>query len=464
MRLSSIFGRLLLAVGLLAGGTGQAQNLAADPLVKQLTNRANWEPGGRYFAFDDRGTITSRSGQINTVVTSSVRTGNIAIQNAVISGHIGFVNSFSGHGYDVHSPFDNTDARSDSAKNQRADGSSTTVSLSWTGTEVHPANGYDGPQGGGYPRPAGARDIYNFTINGSANGVYVLSTAETQASELSPTKPDASQQKSLIDKLKRDIEQEYSLRDGFDNLSSPVGAIGTGAANTYLSERIFARQEEITELRKLAAQARMQGNTAAAADYEQQYKTKESWADSWTSIDTGVAFSIAYPSELISVPGLGQVAKGAKNFINAADEVVSVVRLADDVVDATKSLKPVVKEVVRESDGLADLAKLRSELNLKEGEGTLARLEIEGQAFYGVNAHGQPITMGVNAISRTHAEADAFQQALNAGTKGGTATLHVDRPLCTACGQNGGVRSMARQLGLDEVKVVTPEGTQIIRP
>jgi hypothetical protein len=123
-----------------------------------------------------------------------------------------------------------------------------------------------------------------------------------------------------------------------------------------------------------------------------------------------------------------------------------------------------VEKVAEEFDGLADLAKFRAGLGLKAGEGTLARLEVDGKAFYGINAHGQPITMGVNAISRTHAEADAFQQALNAGVKGGNATLYVDRALCAACGQNGGVRSMARQLGLSQVTVITPQGTLVVRP
>lgn len=115
-------------------------------------------------------------------------------------------------------------------------------------------------------------------------------------------------------------------------------------------------------------------------------------------------------------------------------------------------------------DGLADLAKFRDELGLAPGDGTLARLDVNGESFYGINAHGQPITMNVNAITRTHAEADAFQQALNAGQSGGDATLYVDRALCPACGQNGGVRGMARQAGLNQVTVITPQGTQVIRP
>jgi RHS repeat-associated protein len=114
--------------------------------------------------------------------------------------------------------------------------------------------------------------------------------------------------------------------------------------------------------------------------------------------------------------------------------------------------------------GLDDLAQFRAELGLPTGEGTLTRLDVGGRSFYGVNAHGQPITLRVNAITRTHAEADAFQQAANAGISGGRGILYVDRALCPACGPNGGVRGMMRQLGLEELEVITPQGSQVIYP
>jgi hypothetical protein len=114
--------------------------------------------------------------------------------------------------------------------------------------------------------------------------------------------------------------------------------------------------------------------------------------------------------------------------------------------------------------GLADLAKFRGELGLKAGEGTLARLDVGGKSFYGISAHGQPISLRVNAITATHAEADAFQQAANAGVSGGRGTLFVDRALCPACGTNGGVQGLARQLGLIELEVITPQGSQLFKP
>jgi hypothetical protein len=97
----------------------------------------------------------------------------------------------------------------------------------------------------------------------------------------------------------------------------------------------------------------------------------------------------------------------------------------------------------------------------------IAKLEIDGSKFFGVSSGSNPIprqiTLRVNPISRTHAEVDAFQQAYNAGLKGGRARLTVDRDLCRACGQNGGVKGMAKQLNLDELEIISPSGREIIK-
>ena len=84
--------------------------------------------------------------------------------------------------------------------------------------------------------------------------------------------------------------------------------------------------------------------------------------------------------------------------------------------------------------------------------------------LFGINAHGQDISLKINAISRSHAETDAFQQAFNAGAIGGRARLTVDRALCVSCGQNGGVVGLARQLGLEELEIFTPGAIRFIKP
>ena len=70
--------------------------------------------------------------------------------------------------------------------------------------------------------------------------------------------------------------------------------------------------------------------------------------------------------------------------------------------------------------------------------------------------------MRVNAITKTHAEADAFQQALNSGATSKYAQIFVDRDLCLACGQNGGVASMAKQLGIETLEINTPGNRMIL--
>ncbi|MBD2131848.1 hypothetical protein H6F47_05140 [Sphaerospermopsis sp. FACHB-1094] len=118
-----------------------------------------------------------------------------------------------------------------------------------------------------------------------------------------------------------------------------------------------------------------------------------------------------------------------------------------------------------------DLAKYRESLGLppagSETDGsTIAKLEIEGQSFFGINSSSNPysrqITFTVNPISRTHAEADAFQQVKDAGITAKKARLIVDRDLCNACGLRGGVNSMAYQLGIEELEIITPSGSKTI--
>ena len=131
------------------------------------------------------------------------------------------------------------------------------------------------------------------------------------------------------------------------------------------------------------------------------------------------------------------------------------------VVGGNSGLKDVFQELV-EYRQMLGLPSAGSESD----RATVAKLEIGDDSFFGVNSSNNPtprkITLTVNPISRTHAEADAFQQAFDLGYKGGRARLIVDRDLCRACGQNGGVKGMARQLDLEEIEIVSPSGRQII--
>jgi hypothetical protein len=103
---------------------------------------------------------------------------------------------------------------------------------------------------------------------------------------------------------------------------------------------------------------------------------------------------------------------------------------------------------------------------MRTDKSAIAKLEVGGQSFFGINSSDNPysreIKFHVNPITKTHAEADAFQQAYDAGIKGGKARLIVDRDLCTACGLRGGVNSMAWQLGIEELEIIAPSGSKTI--
>ncbi|MCY7390155.1 MAG: hypothetical protein LH647_01240 [Leptolyngbyaceae cyanobacterium CAN_BIN12] len=124
------------------------------------------------------------------------------------------------------------------------------------------------------------------------------------------------------------------------------------------------------------------------------------------------------------------------------------------------------------TDVFQELAEYRRQLGLpiagsERDRATVAKLEIGGNGFFGISSGSNPnrrrITLTVNPISRTHAEAEALQQAFDAGARGGRARLIVDRDLCRACGQNGGVKGMARQLELEELEVISPSGREVIQ-
>lgn len=122
------------------------------------------------------------------------------------------------------------------------------------------------------------------------------------------------------------------------------------------------------------------------------------------------------------------------------------------------------------------LADRRKQMGLPEAgspgdTATLAKLEINGKSYDGINSGLQnprrPITLErVNAQTRTHAEAEAVQKAVNDGMSGTTrrAEMWTDRDPCAACGTSGGLRSLARNLGVDELVVHSPSGTQVFTP
>lgn len=163
---------LMLAMSLMSLPV-QANSLVYDPFVRDATNRQNFEPGGKYHLFGSRGSTTDRKGKISVIPTASQNIGGLSLEQALIRGNITYNVKFSGHGHEVHGPFDNHASKSSSDKKGQALIGFTTYQLSWKGHEHHPADAYDGPQGSNFPAPTGARDEYSYGISGSAARVQV---------------------------------------------------------------------------------------------------------------------------------------------------------------------------------------------------------------------------------------------------------------------------------------------------
>ena len=163
---------LLAACAVTAAAFGQpalAADLRNDPVVQDLLRRENFDPGKKFHLFGKaRGTVAERTGLMTISPTITQRLGNLQMETATIFSNPGYIVRFSGHGHEVHSPFENSARKSYSWTGGKVtDGTGMTfASMSWDGYEHHPADGYDGPQGGGYPAPHGARDIYSYVAKG----------------------------------------------------------------------------------------------------------------------------------------------------------------------------------------------------------------------------------------------------------------------------------------------------------
>ena len=150
--------------------------------ANDITKTENYLPGGKYRMFGaGRGDVSNVANNIHKTSTLSQQAGNLAIETNIYSGHLNYTQTFKHHGWHEHGPFTNT-ARQDfhSKKGKIVNGSAATIGgatltdLSVSAYEIHPADAYDGEQGGGYPLPTGARDEYSYAVNGKEVSVRVV--------------------------------------------------------------------------------------------------------------------------------------------------------------------------------------------------------------------------------------------------------------------------------------------------
>ncbi|ENW4707645.1 polymorphic toxin MafB class 3, partial [Neisseria gonorrhoeae] len=150
---------------------------------------------------------------------------------------IGYETHFSGHGHEVHSPFDNHDSRSTSDFSGGVDGGFTVYQLHRTGSEIHPEDGYDGPQGSGYPEPQGARDIYSYYVKGTSTKTKINTVPQAPFSDrwLKENAGAASGFFSRADEAGKLIWENNPNQNWWGNRMDDVRGIIQGAANPFLT-------------------------------------------------------------------------------------------------------------------------------------------------------------------------------------------------------------------------------------
>ncbi|ARB69316.1 DUF1020 domain-containing protein [Neisseria meningitidis] len=232
---------LLAACAVAAAAFGQpalAADLAQDPFITDNAQRQHYEPGGKYHLFGDpRGSVSDRTGQINVIQDYTHQMGNLLIQQANINGTIGYHTRFSGHGHEEHAPFDNHAADSASEEKGNVDDGFTVYRLNWEGHEHHPADAYDGPKGGNYPKPTGARDEYTYHVNGTARSIK-LNPTDTRSirQRISDNYSNlGSNFSDRADEANRKMFEHNAKLDRWGNSMEFINGVAAGALNPFIS-------------------------------------------------------------------------------------------------------------------------------------------------------------------------------------------------------------------------------------
>ncbi|ANJ52390.1 polymorphic toxin MafB class 3 [Neisseria gonorrhoeae] len=210
-----------------------------DARLRDDMQAKHYEPGGKYHLFGNgRGSVKNRVYAVQTFDATAVGPIlPITHERTGFEGIIGYETHFSGHGHEVHSPFDNHDSKSTSDFSGGVDGGFTVYQLHRTGSEIHPADGYDGPQGGGYPEPQGARDIYSYHIKGTSTKTKINTVPQAPFSDrwLKENAGAASGFLSRADEAGKLIWENDPDKNWRANRMDDIRGIVQGAVNPFLT-------------------------------------------------------------------------------------------------------------------------------------------------------------------------------------------------------------------------------------
>ncbi|MCF3039480.1 polymorphic toxin MafB class 3 [Neisseria gonorrhoeae] len=210
-----------------------------DARLRDDMQAKHYEPGGKYHLFGNaRGSVKNRVCAVQTFDATAVGPIlPITHERTGFEGVIGYETHFSGHGHEVHSPFDNHDSRSTSDFSGGVDGGFTVYQLHRTGSEIHPEDGYDGPRGGGYPEPQGARDIYSYHIKGTSTKTKINTVPQAPFSDrwLKENAGAASGFLSRADEAGKLIWENDPDKNWRANRMDDIRGIVQGAVNPFLT-------------------------------------------------------------------------------------------------------------------------------------------------------------------------------------------------------------------------------------
>ncbi|HGH6138942.1 TPA: polymorphic toxin MafB class 3 [Neisseria meningitidis] len=209
-----------------------------DARLRDDMQAKHYEPGGKYHLFGNaRGSVKNRVYAVQTFDATAVSPVlPITHERTGFEGIIGYETHFSGHGYEVHSPFDHHDSKSTSDFSGGVDGGFTVYQLHRTGSEIHPEDGYDGPQGSDYPPPGGARDIYSYYVKGTSTKTKTNIVPQAPFSDrwLKENASAASGFLSRADEAGKLIWESDPNKNWWANRMDDIRGIVQGAVNPFL--------------------------------------------------------------------------------------------------------------------------------------------------------------------------------------------------------------------------------------
>ena len=186
-----------------------------------IADTANYLPGGQYRMFGGgRGVVSNVKNNIHSN-TSVLNVGVVQFTKTRYSGSVSYQQDFSNHGWRVHSPFSSSLTQSlTDFYASIGDRKAGVVKGNVTGWEVHPADAYDGEQGGDYPSPTGARDEYTYEVSGESYSVGVKPNNEkAPISPENQANPNQNENKGYNDR-----QPENNPTDANDRTRDLVGS------------------------------------------------------------------------------------------------------------------------------------------------------------------------------------------------------------------------------------------------